>query len=135
MDDSLLLLAADLLLILHVLFVLFVVGGLLAIYLGDYLHWHWVRSLAFRIMHLLSIGVVVLQSWLGMICPLTIWEMNLRVSAGASAYTGSFIQYWLHKLIYFSAPEWVFVVLYTGFGALVLLSWYVVRPNLKGRER
>lgn len=132
-DTSLLIYLADAILIVHVLFVLFVVIGLLAIFAGHFFHWQWVRHRLFRILHLAAIVIVVVQSWLGLICPLTTWEMALRAQAGAETYAGSFIQFWLHRLLYFSAPEWVFIVLYTGFGCLVAVSWYVVRP--KGREK
>lgn len=125
----LLTLLADAILLVHVLFVGFVVFGLLAVYLGYVLNWSWVRNLTFRLLHLLAIGVVVLQSWLGMICPLTIWEMALRKQAGAVTYSGSFIQYWLHKLLYYTAPDWVFILLYSSFAVLVLASWYLVRPR------
>ena len=127
-EQSLLLLLADALLLIHVLFVGFVVLGLLAIYAGCFLHWHWVRNRWFRILHLMAIVIVVLQAWLGMICPLTTWEMALREQAGAAVYAGSFIQHWLHQLLYWQAPDWVFIVVYTVFGALVLASWFIVRP-------
>lgn len=122
-------LLADAILILHVSFVVFVVLGLVAIYLGYWRGWSWVRNRAFRIAHLLAIGVVVLQAWLGAICPLTIWEMKLRQMAGAATYSGSFIQYWLHNLLYYDAPEWVFITAYSVFGGVVLLSWFLVRPR------
>lgn len=130
-EQSLLLLLADALLLIHVLFVGFVVLGLVAIYLGFFLHWRWVRNRWFRILHLMAIVIVVLQSWLGLICPLTIWEMALREKAGAAVYAGSFIQYWLHQLLYWQAPDWVFIVVYTVFGALVLASWFIVRPDAR----
>ena len=121
--------SADALLVVHVLFVGFVVAGLALIYIGFFLGWRWVRSRWFRVLHLLAIGVVVLQSWLGAICPLTTWEMNLRRKAGDSIYEGSFVTHWLQQLLYYEAPAWVFVVGYTGFGGLVLCSWFVVRPS------
>ena len=62
-EQSLLLLLADALLLIHVLFVGFVVLGLLAIYAGCFLHWHWVRNRWFRILHLMAIAIVVLQAW------------------------------------------------------------------------
>ncbi len=120
---------ADFILVVHVLFVLFVVCGLLAIYLGYALQWQWVRNRVFRLAHLAAIGIVVLQAWLGVICPLTSWEMALRDRAGEATYSGSFIQHWLQQLLYYSAPDWVFVLLYTVFGSLVLASWWLVRPN------
>jgi len=126
---SLLLGLADFILTLHFLFVLFVVLSLLAIYLGYFLNWRWVRNRTFRILHLIAIGIVVLQSWLGVICPLTIWEMALRQKAGAATYAGSFIQHWLQSLLYYTAPDWVFMLLYTGFAGLVVISWFLVPPQ------
>jgi hypothetical protein len=134
MTDKLLLMLADTILMLHVIFVLFVVLGLVAIYLGYLCQWHWIRHRLFRIAHLVAIAVVALQSWLGMICPLTVWEMALRQQANADSYQGSFIQHWLQRLLYYSAPDWVFIVLYTGFAGLVLASWYLVRPNPPGSK-
>lgn len=129
MSPVLLLLLADILLIFHVLFVAFVVLGLLAVYAGYFLNWRWVRNRVFRIVHLCAIGYVVIQAWLGVVCPLTTWEMALRAEAGAATYSGSFIQYWLHSVLYFELPPWVFVVVYTLFGSLVLASWLVVKPH------
>ena len=122
-------LAADGLLVLHVLFVAFLVLGLLAIYAGRWLGWRWVRNYRFRLLHLAGIGFVVLQSWAGAICPLTTWEMQLRTMAGQSSYQGSFIQYWLQQLLYYDAPAWVFILAYSVFGGLVLASWFIVKPR------
>jgi hypothetical protein len=127
--ELLLLLLADAILVVHVLFVCFVVFGLFAVYLGYFFNWYWVRNLKFRLLHLFAIGIVVLQSWLGVICPLTIWEMALRKEAGAGTYAGSFIRHWLHQLLYYTAPDWVFILLYSAFGLLVLASWFLVRPK------
>ena len=121
--------AADALLALHVAFVLFVVVGLALILFGAWRGWGWVRSPWFRVAHLAAIGVVVLQAWLGRICPLTIWEMALRERAGDATYTGSFIAHWLETLLYYDAPLWVFGLVYTAFGALVVASWVWVRPR------
>lgn len=133
--DQLLLLGADLLLALHVLFVAFVIFGLVLILLGRLRDWSWVRNPYFRIAHLAAIGVVVIQSWIGVICPLTTWEMALRERAGDTVYTGSFIANWLEQLLYYQAPAWVFVVCYTIFGALVLASWFWVRPRPLSEHR
>ena len=127
--ESLLLLAADAILLAHVTFAAFVVLGLLGIYIGHFLNWSWVKNSWFRILHLVGIGIVVLQAWVGIICPLTTWEMALREKAGASTYPGSFVQHWLQSILYYSAPEWVFIVGYTLFGCLVLASWFIVRPS------
>lgn len=121
--------AADAILLAHLIFVVFVVFGLLLILTGKRLHWSWVRNPWFRLMHLIAIGAVVLQSWLGVICPLTIWEMALRSKAGDGVYAGSFVSYWLQRILYYQAPEWVFGLCYTLFGALVAVSWCWVKPR------
>ena len=124
-------LLADGLLVLHVLFVAFVVLGFFSILVGKFLHWQWVRHFWFRVTHLVAIGGVALQAWLGRLCPLTIWEMNLREEAGDPTYSGSFIAHWLGKLLYYDLPPWVFLVAYSVFGLLVLGSWWWVRPERK----
>ncbi|MDH3305123.1 MAG: DUF2784 domain-containing protein [Gammaproteobacteria bacterium] len=131
-SDFLFLLAADVLLFGHVLFVAFVIFGLAAILVGKLLDWGWVRNPWFRVTHLAAIGVVVLQSWVGVICPLTIWEMAFRERAGAGVYAGSFISHWLDAILYYRAPAWVFTVCYTVFAAAVVASWFWVRPRRFG---
>ena len=116
-------LLADLILLLHVAIVAFAVLGQLLFVAGGLRGWAWGRMLWVRLTHLGLIAFVVLQSWLGQTCPLTLWEQSLRLQAGQTAYAESFIEHWLSRLIFFNAPSWVFATVYTGFGALVLLSW------------
>jgi hypothetical protein len=128
-SDFLYLLAADLLLFGHVLFVAFVVLGLVLILIGKPLDWSWVRNPWLRFAHLVAIGIVALQSWVGLICPLTTWEMALRERANDVVYSGSFISHWLESLLYFQGPAWMFITCYTVFAAIVVASWYWVRPR------
>ncbi len=123
------LMLADSVLLLHVLFVMFVIAGLVAVLLGKMAGWRWVRNWWFRVLHLVAIGVVVLQAWLGRICPLTILEMWLRREAGDATYAGGFVSHWLESILYYRAPAWVFTVAYTAFAALVVLAWVWVRPE------
>jgi len=120
-------LLADLILVAHALFVAFVLLGLAAVLLGR--HWRWTRNLWFRLAHLLAIGVVVAESWLGMVCPLTEWENRSREAAGGSAYSSPFIQHWLHELLFYDFAPWVFTVAYTAFGLLALIAWLLVPPE------
>jgi len=126
---------ADVVLVLHALFVFFVVGGLVVVLIGAVLNWSWVRNLWFRVTHLCAIAVVVLESWCGVVCPLTIWEQQLREKSGQATYAGSFVAHWLHKLLFFDAPNWVFAVSYTGFAGLVLISWFFVPPRRHHRQK
>lgn len=120
---------AELVLVTHVGFVVFVVVGLLLILIGGFAGWRWVLNPWFRGAHLAAIGLVVLQSWMGMICPLTILEMSLREKAGVATYGGSFISHWLQSLLFYDAPPWAFVVCYTLFGLVVIGSWLKFRPR------
>ena len=127
-SNSLFTFAADVTLFSHILVVCFVIFGLVFIFLGKARQWTWVRNPWFRLAHLLTITVVVLQSWFGIVCPLTTLEMWFREQAGQAAYSGSFISHWMQQLLFFQAPLWVFAVCYTLFGSLVLISWFWVRP-------
>jgi hypothetical protein len=116
---------ADLILIVHFAFVLFVVGGLPAIWLGAACGWRWVRNLKFRAAHLAAISFVALEALLGIACPLTVWEDALR---GALTET-SFVARWLRRLLYYSFPEWVFACAYLLFALLVTLTWWRIPPQ------
>ena len=122
---------ADLVLLLHALFVVFVVAALLLTIVGGYCRWQWILNWWFRVVHLVSIAVVVAQSWAGLICSLTSLEMWLRGQAGGEQYDGSFIQYWLQRFLYYDAPGWVFVAAYTVFGLLVIITWIRFPPQKK----
>ena len=130
MDSStFFLIAADAVLVLHVLFVVFIVIGLLLIFAGKVLAWSWVLNPWFRLTHLVAITVVVVQSWFDVICPLTTVEMALRSLAGDTVYYDSFISHWLEKLLYYQVSPWVFVICYTMFGVIVTVSWFWIRPK------
>lgn len=122
-------LAADAVLVLHVAYVLFVVGGLVLTLIGGWARWGWVRNRWFRSLHLAAIVVVVVQSWLGVECPLTTLERWLRQAAGDRGYDGAFVAHWLERLLYIEAPPAFFVSLYTAFAALVLWTWIKLPPR------
>ena len=120
---------AEAALVLHFLVVLFVVGGLALVVAGNHLGWAWVNSFWLRLAHVLAIGVVVAQSWLGEVCPLTSLESWLRVQAGSVPYTESFVAHWVRRLLYYEAPFWAFALAYTAFGLLVAAAWRYFPPT------
>jgi len=127
-------LLADTILALHVAVVAFVILGEVLILLGGWRGWRWVRGFRWRVTHLLLMGFIAVQAWLGELCPLTVWEQALRRLAGEIVYDESFIEHWLSRLIFFEAPWWMFVAAYTGFAALVLVSWFRVPPRRAPRR-
>ncbi len=121
---------ADFILIVHFAFVVFVVGGLLAIWLGWMRGWRFVRNFWFRALHLGAIALVMAESLAGFACPLTTWEEGVRRLAGTEErYAGSFIQHWVHRVMFFDLPERMFTIAYVVFFLLVALSLAVVRPR------
>lgn len=118
---------ADLVLVAHAGFVVFVVLGLVVIWVGGWRNWRFVRNLWFRLAHLAAIGVVAAEAVAGFICPLTTLENQLRVLAGGGErYTESFIQHWLHRVLFFDFHQSVFTWSYVAFFLCVALSlWWV----------
>ena len=126
---------ANAVLIAHVGIVLFIIGGLLLTRLGAALRWQWVKNFWFRALHLVGIAYIAMEAWLGIVCPLTTLELWLREKAGQIVYEGDFIAHWMRQIMFYEAPPWVFIAAYSGFGALVVLSWFLVRPTLPWRPR
>lgn len=127
-------LLADAVLTLHVALVLFVVGGLVVVVVGNLLKWPWVNRLWFRLAHLVTIAAVAAEAWLGIVCPLTTLEMWLRSRARSVTYEGSFIEHWLQALLFWEAQPWVFAAAYTAFGLAVVAAWWFFPPTRKRRE-
>jgi polyferredoxin len=124
---------ADGVLLLHASIAAFIVVGLPLIVVGNQLHWQWVNGLAFRGVHLLAIAIVVAESWLGWVCPLTTLEMRLRACGGGAVYGGSFIEHWVQRVLYWDGPPWAFAVAYTLFAALVVATWVRYPPRRRRR--
>jgi hypothetical protein len=127
-------LLADVALTLHFSVVAFVVGGLVLVIIGNLRNWRWVNALWFRLAHLGAIAVVVAEAWLGVTCPLTNLEMWLRAKARATTYSGSFIEHWIQRILYYEAPSWVFALGYSIFGLLVVATWLCFPPTSKHRS-
>lgn len=121
-------LAADVVVMIHMVYVLIVVLGLPAIWLGLLLRHQWPRSLWLRVGHLAMILIVVAEAWAGMTCPLTVWERELRSLAGQQAGEGAFLANLAHDLLFYDAEPWVFTMLYTVFGALVVGTFLLAPP-------
>ena len=126
---------ADCLLIAHFVFVSFVVLGFVVTWVGYFFKWRFIRNIYFRIAHMACMGIVALQAVVGTICPLTVWEDGLRRLSGAEGrYEGSFIQHWLHKVLYYDISLQTFAVIYTLFFFSIILTLFLIKPQLPGRS-
>ena len=126
---------ADIVVVLHFVYAAFVVGGLLLTLIGIVRRWQWVRNVWFRAVHLLAIVIVVAESWLGIVCPLTTWEKALRDRAGQATYDGDFIASWVHELLFYRCEDEVWIMCYTAFGLAVLATFVFAPPRWRSRPR
>ena len=122
--------AADAVLLVHFAFVLFVTGGLAAIWLGAACGWRWVRNFTFRALHLAAICFVAAEALAGIACPLTVWEDALR---GRGTEMG-FIARWVRGALFYELPEWVFTTAYVVFAIVVALTLWLVPPARRAKK-
>jgi len=126
------LLLADGILLIHFILVVFVVLGFIFIWIGHVAKWRFVRNAKFRICHALVMGIVFCESLLGIICPLTEWENELRIKGGEGlTYEAGFIQKWIQKIMFYDFSEGAFMILYLLFFALILITFWMIPPDLK----
>ncbi len=118
---------ADAVLFVHVLFVLFVVGGF-ALILAGAGRCSWIRNRTFRVLHVAAIVFVAAEALLGVTCPLTGWEDMLRATGREER---SFIGRWLAWLLYYDLPEWVFAIAYCAFALAVVWAWRAIPPRAR----
>lgn len=111
----------------HLVVIAFNVFGLIAIPLGAWRGWGFVRLRWWRLLHLASFAVVAVQAALGRACFLSIWQDDLS-GAGSSQ---PLIMGWVNRLIYWPLPMWAFSAAYLALFAYVLALWRLVPPRSK----
>jgi hypothetical protein len=118
---------ADLVVVLHLAFVLFVVLGGVLVLRRPVLAWIHIPAA------LWGIGI----EWLGGVCPLTPLENHLRRLGGEAGYEGGFVEHYVTQLLY---PSGITRGLQIGLGVLVLvvnaaLYTIVIRRHRRRRKR
>lgn len=127
-------LLADFVVLIHFLYVLFAVGGLIVILIGATFGWAAARNPWFRIVHLIAVGLVALEAVAGIICPLTDWEYDLRrMGGGRMEENLSFVARLVRLIIFYDLPQWVFTVVHIVFGVLVALT-FILFPPVFGKK-
>lgn len=113
---------ANMVLVVHGLFIVFVVLGGLLVFRIRWIAW----------IHLPVALYGVLVEWIGWICPLTPLENHFRRLAGSEGYSGGFIQHYLLPLIY---PANYTPTLQLILGAIVLAVNMTIYAMLAARYR
>jgi hypothetical protein len=120
---------ADLLVVIHFLFVAFVVVGQLLIMVGAPFRWRWTRNFWFRLAHLACIAIVASEAAANIKCPCTVWEDQLRAAAGKPVEEGTFMGRLAHNLLFYDADPALFPPMHMLFGALVLETFLLFPPR------
>jgi len=81
---------ADLVLVVHLAFVLFVVLGGLLVLRRPWIAWLQIPAAIW--------GLLI--EYTGWICPLTPLENSFRMQGGDAGYSGGFIEHYIHALLY-----------------------------------
>lgn len=123
-------LLADFLVALHLLWIIFMIAGMILILWGSFfkrgiLDWFW-----FRTLHLLGIIYVGVLSIQGKLCPLTIWDNQLRAKADPEGtYAGSFIIHYVEKLVYPEVDPVILKVATLTFGIITISAYLFASPQ------
>ncbi len=126
---------ADVLVAIHFAIVAFVVLGLLAILIGVAFRRSWARNFWFRLVHLIAIGYIAAEGLLGVDCPLTIWEQQLRDAAGQNFSGDSFMARLIHNILFFDVDPKILNRCHIAFGVLVLATFLVAPPRWPRRRK
>jgi hypothetical protein len=128
-------LLADALVVLHLAVVLYVLIGQAAILVGWVLRWSWIRNFWFRIIHLAIMLTVAVEGALGITCPLTTWEYELRLAAGQAPSAVSFVGRMARDILFVEAPQELLNKIYIAFFGLVFLTLVACRPRRPGQRK
>lgn len=117
-------LLADAVVVAHLLFVAFVVGGALLV-----LRWPWIAF--FHLPAACWGAVVELCGW---VCPLTPLENRLRLAAGEAGYAGSFVDRYLLPIVYPAAltRDTQYILGIAVFSVNLALYWWILRRRRSG---
>ncbi len=115
-------LLADLVVVVHLLFILFVMFGALLAF-----KWSWMPWL-----HLPAMSWGAATEFFQLICPLTPLENSLRANAGESGYSGDFIAHYILPVIY---PSFLTVNIQVAMGTSLLVFNALVYYYLWHRRR
>ena len=126
---------ADILLLLHFVWVAFVVLSVPLIAIGGILKWHWVRNVWYRRIHLSMMGLVTVEALIGMACPFTVWENLLRESAGEATKGQGFITHYVSRILYYDVDPKIFTIIYVLFLLLIAFLYFKVPPANNPKSR
>lgn len=121
---------ADVIVIIHFLWILFMLLGFLLILYSILSRNKKLLFLRlFRVVHLCGIFYVASLAILDKYCPLTLLETHLREKAGYRIYQGSFIIHYIEKLVYPEVEPQVIIIPTIGIAIFTIISFIIYPPH------
>ena len=117
-------LIADIVLFFHFCIVVFITFGFVLIPIGYNFNWIWIKNKKLRLLHFGMMIFVTFETILGLSCPLTVLENNLR---GINE-NQLFLSRWITKVIYWDFPSEFFLILYCLCLGWTFLIWKKYPP-------
>ena len=118
---------SEIVLLLHFSIFLFMILSFILIPYGYYQNWEWVKNIYFRSIHLILMGIILIETILGFMCPLTILENFLRADKKIDNIFSKII----HQIMYWDFTNYQFIILYLLSLSYIIFLWFSFRPSQK----
>ena len=118
---------SEIVLLFHFCIFLFMIFSFFLIPLGYYLKWEWVKNKYYRLIHLVLMGIIFIETILGFMCPLTILENFLRNDIEINNKITQII----HQIMYWDLPTYQFIIMYSLSLLYLIFLWFFFKPNLR----
>lgn len=126
---------ADLLVGIHLGYVVFVVVGQLLIWIGWAWGWKWIRNRTFRVLHLLAMAIVAFEQAMSLRCPLSVWEQDLRMMAGEKGTSETFLGRLFQSVLFYELPTETFAWIYYSMTVLIVATLILCPPQFRRKPR
>ena len=118
---------SEIVLLLHFSIFLFMILSFILIPYGYFQKWEWVKNIYFRSIHLILMGIILIETILGFMCPLTILENFLRADKKIDNIFSKII----HQIMYWDFTNYQFIILYLLSLSYFIFLWFYFRPSQK----
>ena len=118
---------SEIVLLFHFTIFLFMVSSFFFIPFGYYKNWEWVKNKNYRLIHLFLMGIVLIETILGFMCPLTILENFLRSDIKVNNKFTEII----HQIMYWNFLNYQFIILYLLSFLYLIFLWFFFKPNFE----
>ena len=117
----------EIVLFFHFFIFLFITVSFFLIPFGYFQKWEWVKNKYYRLTHLVLMGIILIETILGFMCPLTILENFLRNNIEVDNNLTQII----HQIMYWNLPNYQFIILYILSFSYLIFLWFFFKPNFK----